>query len=187
MWGGTSDSGDTDEPDVTTADPDGHLRVGYVIPPSPLDPHRVQSDVGAYSYLTPVYDRLTQLKSDGENASLEPMIATDWEFAPDGMSITFALRDDVTFVDGQSLDAEAVVANFKRAIGPGSTVSGYLSMVESVEAVDPQHVRINTNRPAADLPYVLSGAAGSLVSPAALDNPDLDVAPVAQGRMSRHR
>lgn len=115
------------------------------------------------------------------------MIATDWEFAPDGMSITFALRDDVTFVDGQSLDAEAVVANFKRAIGPGSTVSGYLSMVESVEAVDPQHVRINTNRPAADLPYVLSGAAGSLVSPAALDNPDLDVAPVAQGRMSRHR
>ncbi len=179
--GGNAQVTGADGPDIAAADPDGHLRVGYVIPPSPMDPHRVQSDLGAYSYLTPVYDRLTQLKSDGENADLEPMIATEWEFAPDGMSATFTLRDDVTFVDGEKLDATAVVANFERAIGPESTVSGYLSMIESVEAVDPQHVRINTNRPAADLPYVLSGAAGSLVSPAALNNPDLDVNPVGSG------
>lgn len=179
--GSTSGVGVTDEPGVAAPDPDGHLRVGYVIPPSPLDPHRVQSDIGAYSYLTPVYDRLTQLKSDGENASLEPMVATEWEFDPDGMSITFTLREDVTFVDGESLDADAVVANFERALGPGSTVSGYLSMVDSVEAVDSQHVRINTNRPAAELPYVLAGAVGSLISPAALDNQDLDVAPVGSG------
>jgi peptide/nickel transport system substrate-binding protein len=34
---------------------------------------------------------------------------------------------------------------------------------------------------AADLPFALAGAAGSIISPAALDNPDLDVNPVGSG------
>lgn len=54
-------------------------------------------------------------------------------------------------------------------------------MIESVDVVDPTHVRVVTNRPAADLPYVLAGVEASLISPQALDNQDLDVNPVGSG------
>ncbi|MFF0818723.1 ABC transporter substrate-binding protein [Rhodococcus sp. NPDC003318] len=164
------------------ADPNGHLRVAFVIPPASLNPHRVASDIGAYPYLTPVYDRLTQLVSADGTGELAPMVATDWTFAPDGRSATFALRDDMTFVDGTHLDAAAVKASFDHALTtPGTTIASHLSMIASIDVVDPTHVRFNTNRPAADLPYVLAGSVGSLISPKALDNPDLDVNPVGSG------
>lgn len=166
----------------TTADPDGHLRIGYVIPPAALNPHAMASDIGAYSYLTPVYDRLTQIRSDGESAEVAPMVASEWAFGDDGMSVTFTLREDVTFSDGAVLDADAVKANFDHALtSPGTTVAPILSMIDAVEVVTPTQVRFDTNRPAADLLYVLAGAAGSLISPQALDNPDLDVNPVGSG------
>src|SRR5690606_33860092 len=47
--------------------------------------------------------------------------------------------------------------------------------------VDPTHVKVVANRPAADIPYVLAGVEGSLISPQALDNPDLDINPVGSG------
>ncbi|MFE4504119.1 ABC transporter substrate-binding protein [Rhodococcus sp. NPDC056743] len=176
-------SANSNESSDLTADPNGHLRIGYVIPPAPLNPYKVASDIGAYSYLTPVYDRLTQLvTADGGGGELAPMVATEWVFAEDSKSATFTLRDDVTFVDGVTLDAAAVKANFDHALtAPGSTIATHLSMIESIDAVDATHVRFNTKRPAADLPYVLAGAVGSLVSPQALNNPDLDVNPVGSG------
>lgn len=176
--GGSASSAATDQ----TADPNGQLRVGFVIPPAPLNPHKVASDIGTYPYLAPVYDRLTQMVAGENGAQLAPMVATEWTFAPDGLSATFTLREDVTFSDGAKLDAAAVKANLDHALQtPDSTAKSYLSVIESSEVVDPTHVVIRTTRPAADLPYVLSGAAGSLISPAALNNSDLDVKPVGSG------
>lgn len=177
--GGASSSASSDD---LVADPNGAIRVGFVIPPAPLNPHKVASDIGAYAYLAPVYDRLTQMVSGDNGAELAPMVATEWVFAPDGLSATFTLRDDVTFSDGAQLDAAAVKANIDHALKtPDSTAKTYLSVISGAEVVDPTHVKITTTRPASDLPYVLSGASGSLISPAAMDNPDLDVNPVGSG------
>ncbi|CRK49703.1 putative ABC transporter substrate-binding protein [Rhodococcus sp. RD6.2] len=168
--------------DAADADPSGHLRVGYFLPPRPVDPYTVPSTVAAYPYLTPLYDRLTQIVNGENGAVLGPMVATGWEFGPDGRSVTFKLRDDVTFSDGTALDSAAVKASLERAMRlPGSTVSSYYSMVEGIDAVDPSTVTIRTNRPASDLPYVLSGVEGMLISPNAVGNPDLDVRPVGSG------
>ncbi len=168
--------------DASDADPSGHLRVGYFLPPRPVDPYRVPSTVAAYPYLTPIYDRLTQIVNGETGAVLAPMVATGWEFGPDGRSVTFTLRDDVTFSDGTVLDSAAVKASLERAIRlPGSTVASYYSMVDGIDAVDPRTVTIRTNRPASDLPYVLSGVEGMLISPNAVGNANLDVRPVGSG------
>jgi len=168
--------------DASDADPSGHLRVGYFLPPRPVDPYTVPSTVAAYPYLTPLYDRLTQIVNGETGAVLAPMVASGWEFGPDGRSVTFTLRDDVTFSDGTKLDSAAVKASLERAMRlPGSTVSSYYSMVEGIDAVGPSTVTIRTNRPASDLPYVLSGVEGMLISPNAVANPDLDVRPVGSG------
>ncbi|RZL25431.1 MAG: ABC transporter substrate-binding protein [Rhodococcus sp. (in: high G+C Gram-positive bacteria)] len=175
-------NGDLATLDASAANPSGHLRVGYFLPPRPVDPYTVPSTVAAFPYLTPLYDRLTQIVNGKNGSELAPMVATGWEFGPDGRSLTFKLRDDVTFSDGTLLDSAAVKASLERARNlPGSTVASYFSMVSDIETPDASTVTIRTNRPASDLPYVLSGVEGMLISPKAVGNPDLDVQPVGSG------
>jgi len=182
-------SGDGDDGNVSSAatetsssaeaDRDATLRVAINYVPTTLDPHRVSSTLAGQVYLGLLYDRLTQI---GPGLQAEPMVATGWEFAEDGGSVTFALRDDVTFWDGTPVDAAAVKASFDRALTlPESTVKGTLAMIESVEAVDAGTLRITTNRPAADLPYILAGPEGAIINPAQLTNPALDREPAGSG------
>ncbi|MFT4288362.1 ABC transporter substrate-binding protein [Nocardioides sp.] len=175
----TEDAGSSDSAATGTVDPNGVLNVGYVIPALPLDPHKPTSDNAQFPYASLVYDRLTQIAA---GPKLEPMLAESWDFAEDGLSVDFHLRDGVTFSDGTALDANAVKLSLERAaFDPESTVTGRFTMIDSIEVVDDLTVRINTNRKAADLPYALAGTAGSIIAPDALDNSDLDVNPVGSG------
>jgi len=54
-------------------------------------------------------------------------------------------------------------------------------MIESVEVIDPMTVRFNLTGPAASLPITLANQPGMMISPAALDNADLDQNPVGAG------
>lgn len=63
----------------------------------------------------------------------------------------------------------------------GSTARAQLSTIADVEAKDPRTLVLTTNRPAAELPYVLSTGYGSIINPKALDKPDLDRAPEGSG------
>ena len=49
---------------------------------------------------------------------LKPYLAKDWKVSDDGLSITFYLRDDVTFTDGTPFNAEAVKYNVERILAP---------------------------------------------------------------------
>ncbi|TQM11341.1 ABC transporter substrate-binding protein [Pseudonocardia kunmingensis] len=174
-------SGDGGADGAATAEVDrsAALRVAINYAPTSVDPHTVSSPTAGHAYVSLLYDRLTQM---GPDLELRPMLATEWTFGDGGRSVTFSLRDDVTFSDGARVDAAAVTASLDRAMTvAGSTAKGNLAMISAVEVVDPVTVRITTNRPAADLPYVLSGVEGSVISPAALDKPDLDVTAVGSG------
>lgn len=176
--GGSTDSGSKDD-GGGAVDKNGTLKFGFTVPAMPLDPHTTVTDTGQYAFVTPVYDRLTQITA---GPKLEAMLATKWEFAPDGKSATFTLREGVTFSDGAAVDAEAVKKSLDRALThPKSTAPTKLSVIESVDVVSPTEVKISTNRAAADLPYTLAGSYGSIISPNALENSDLDVKPVGSG------
>jgi peptide/nickel transport system substrate-binding protein len=151
----------------------------YSVSPTSLDPHRGASEYDLI-YLWPVYDRLTYLNADGE---VEPMLAESWELAEDGSTFTMELREDVTFSDGEPFNAEAVQVNLDRVINdPRSSIAEQLNqIVESVEVVDDYTVRLNLMGPGGALPQVLGSRAGMMISPAAIDNPDLDQNPVGSG------
>jgi peptide/nickel transport system substrate-binding protein len=173
-------SGGGGSPDAAgTPDPAAVLRFGYTVAPTGLDPHVNASAIAQVPYLFPLYDRLTQVVSGPE---LQPMVATSWTAAPDGLSTTFVLRDDVTFHDGTPLRSDAVKASLDRAMTlPASTVKSSFSMVSGVTAVDPLTVRIDTKRPAPDLPYVLSSVPGAIINPKSIARPDLDTVPDGSG------
>jgi peptide/nickel transport system substrate-binding protein len=50
------------------------------------------------------------------NSKMQPMLATSWDIASDGKTITFHLRDGVKFSDGSPLTAADVVFSWNRAL-----------------------------------------------------------------------
>ena len=192
--GGSDDTGEpasTDAPSTAPAGTDssapsepaepsegGTFRGAYYVGVSRFDPHKATSSFDN-TLLFITYDRLVHQAPD---ASAVPGLAESWDFSEDGSSLTFRLRDGVTFHDGEPFDAEAVKANIERAqTVEGSAVVSELSVIESVEVVDDLTVRFALGGPAASLPLILSDRAGAMVSPAAFDNPDLDTSPVGAG------
>ncbi|GAA3666344.1 ABC transporter substrate-binding protein [Microbacterium marinilacus] len=82
--------------------------VGSVIPMSANQPQEIQ--VITYSYESLIYTDET-----GEET---PWLAESWEVGDDGTSVTFELRDDVTFQDGTPFDAEAAAASINYHTDP---------------------------------------------------------------------
>lgn len=159
-------------------DPDAVLSWGYTVGPSSMDPHRGSSGFDQ-NWLFPAYDRLVYMSPEGKP---EPMLATEWELNEAGDAIDMKLREGVVFHDGAELDAEAVKTNLDRArTDPQSNVAPLLTAVESVDVTGPLEVRINLNGPAAALIPNLADRAGMIISPTALENPDLDRMPVGAG------
>ncbi|WP_186364095.1 ABC transporter substrate-binding protein [Ornithinimicrobium sufpigmenti] len=174
----SSDAAAADDGAAKEIDPDGTFRYIFVQNPSTLDPHR-SANPWDMIFFSLAYDQLIWRNDAGD---LEPMLATEWEFVDDGAAFELTLREDVTFIDGEPFNAESVKANLERAKTlPESAFKGSLARVESVEAVDEFEVRINLNGPGANLPDLLSSTVGSMISPAAFDNPDLDQNPVGSG------
>ena len=156
----------------------GTFRGAYYVGVSRFDPHKATSSFDN-TLLFITYDRLVHQAPD---ASPVPGLAESWEFNEDGSTLTFELREGVTFHDGEPFDAEAVKANIERAqTVEGSAVVSELAVIDSVEVVDEFTVQLNLGGPAASLPLILSDRAGAMVSPAAFENPDLDTSPVGAG------
>jgi peptide/nickel transport system substrate-binding protein len=166
-------------PDGGEAVDGGTLRVVYSSNPSSLDPVQGGSG-GDHVSLYLFYDRLVNL--DPIDLTPLPGLATEWA-SPDPQTLELTLREGVSFHDGTAFDAAAVKANLERGLTlETSTVKADLSMIESVEVVDPTHVRIALNRPDSSLVQILADRPGMMVSPtAAADPAALGVHPVGTG------
>ena len=143
-----------------------------------FDPHLATvSQDNPVLFLT--YDRLVHMDAEGNE---QPGLATDWEFSDDGHTLTFPLREGVTFHDGTPFDAEAAKANLERVRDlPESVNKRDLQMVSAIEVVSPTEITLTLDALAPQLPLVLSDRSGAMLSPAAFDKPDLDRAPVGTG------
>ncbi|WP_170231411.1 ABC transporter substrate-binding protein [Pseudonocardia kunmingensis] len=159
-------------PDDVPTDPQASLTVGTVAVPTGFDPHRERSG-GERPYTFLVFDRLTTVDS---SMRARPMLATGWELAPDGLSLTMDLRPGVTFHDGTPFDAAAAAANIERAKTiEGSTSADDLATVQAVEVVGPTEVRFVLSAPTPELPELLAGPSGAMISPTSFADPAVDL------------
>ncbi len=109
-----------------------------------------------------LFDSVTK---PGKDLAPAPDLATSWEAAADGMSWTFALRDDAKWTDGQAITADDVAFTFNDIVLKkelGATGSGNFSAVKNVEVLSPTSVRFNLVRPFSALPSSLAYNAGIL-------------------------
>jgi peptide/nickel transport system substrate-binding protein len=80
-----------------------------------------------------------------EKLDLQPRLAKSWQTSADGKAVTFTLRDDVTWSDGQATTAEDVLFTYQLARHPQVAYTGRsrLAEVDTVIVVDPQTIRFN--------------------------------------------
>lgn len=83
-----------------------------------------------------------------EDGKIVPWLAKSWEFSKDGCTLTFQLREDVTFHDGQTLNAEAVKANFEyKAEHPNFRAWPGVFNAKEIEVVDEFTVAFHYEKP----------------------------------------
>jgi peptide/nickel transport system substrate-binding protein len=157
----------------------GTLKWGWALPTS-WDP--VTSSAGwDVHVLSLVYAGLTKLDQHG---SAVPALATSWRYNADGTSVTFTLRPGLTFSDGTALDATAVKQSLERGRDyPKSLVAPQLVNVKAISAPDPRTVVLQLGVPDYQIPNLLAGKTGMVVSPAAFtaDAAGLATKPVGAG------
>ncbi|MBL8339022.1 MAG: ABC transporter substrate-binding protein, partial [Rhodoferax sp.] len=140
------------------------LRIGLAEDADSLDPTQARTFVGRIVFSS-LCDKLFDID---EKLAIVPQLATGYEWSADSKTLTIKLRTDVTFHDGEKMDAAAVKFNLERhKTMAGSQRSGELRPLASVDVVDPATVRLNLSVPFTPLLAALTDRAGMMVSPKA--------------------
>ncbi|NJN17896.1 MAG: ABC transporter substrate-binding protein [Oscillochloris sp.] len=141
----------------------GNVTRAITAEPSSLDPHAAPGS-GQNIILPYMYDTLVYRDMDNNS---QPYLAKSWEIAPDGLTISFTLRDDVTFHDGTPLNADAVVFTFNRFKEAKSSAGSGLATMTGVEALDAYTVRFSFSAPSATFFSTLATPYAGIISPTA--------------------
>jgi peptide/nickel transport system substrate-binding protein len=121
------------------------------IQPTPADFNPVRFSGVSY-YVAMAYLGLTAWDSEGKD---EPALAESWNISPDGLTVTFKLRDGLKWSDGQPLTSDDVAFTFKETTESGSwmyslwtpitipsstTATGWTVRPGAIETPDPRTV-----------------------------------------------
>jgi peptide/nickel transport system substrate-binding protein len=120
----------------------GTLTVGISSDIKTLDPHLSSLDVFRHTIRSTVFEAL--VFSNPDTLQADPALAESWTVAPDGLSVTFKLRQGVKWHDGSDFTADDVVYSIKRVQDPkvGSAWGPQAAQVADIAAVDPHTVKM---------------------------------------------
>jgi peptide/nickel transport system substrate-binding protein len=153
--------------------PGGEIIVGGLGRPDTLNPLLVESEAGR-ALVPLLFDSL--LAHDPNSGQLIPHLAETWMVAGDGKSITFTLRTDALWHDGQPVVADDVAFTIEAALDPAldSLYGPQLSHLVEVTAPDDATLVVELDEP--DCPSL--GVLGELpiLPQHLLANSDLSVA-----------
>lgn len=110
-----------------------------------LDP-RVEVDIPAFERINLIMESLVVFNSSME---LEPRLATDWELTNDNHTISFWLREGVTWHDGEPFTADDVKYTYEWILDPDSdapNASLYLD-IEEIEIEDEHTIHFHLSTP----------------------------------------
>lgn len=142
-----------------------------------LDPH-TQTAFASFRLLELIYEPLVNLDAD---LNIIPALAESWEFAEDGMTLSFTLRQGVTFHNGADFTSADVAATFARILdeATGAAARANYLNIASIDTPDDYTVVFNLSAP--DVPLL---AALATTNAAIVDSADIEsgaVATVANG------
>lgn len=142
------------------------LRIGIHADPDRFDP-ALSSSLATRIVFTMFCDRLFDISAD---LKIVPQLAESYAWSDNGIALTIKLRPNLTFHDGEPLNAEAVKYNIDRYKNlKGSFRRAELADVTSMDVLDPVTLRINLAAPSAPLLANFTSWTGAMLSPKAAE------------------
>jgi peptide/nickel transport system substrate-binding protein len=125
----------------------GVIRYGQIAGPGGYDLHTRPSWSG--SPIVPIFNNLVRFNPEYQDASfanLEGDLAERFEVSDNGLVLTFYLRKNVKWHDGEKFDADDVVYSMNKMTdrATGSRAAAFLTPFEKVEKVDDYTIKIYT-------------------------------------------
>lgn len=141
-------------------DPDASAAIRLVLEPSNLDIRQTAGAALDQILVDNVYQGLVGRTPEQE---IVPVLASDYEVSPDGLTYTFTLPEGVTFHDGQELTPQDVVWSLTtRKATPEWRDSARLANVTSITA-EGQDIVLTLSEPDSSLLWNLTGRAGIIL------------------------
>lgn len=154
----TACSSGSDESEESTG---GTLRIVHGSTPNQFDPCGTPNG-SELAYMTAIYAPL--IRTDPATGELSPGIATEWETAEDGLSLTMTLQEGLSFQDGTPINAETIKQSLDQCLALNlQDVPG----LEAITAEDENTVVFTLSAPSAGLVDLLGARLGLVASPAA--------------------
>lgn len=150
-----------EEPEAAGPKTGGHLIFATSIDVPSLEPHLESAD--AWQRRKPlIYQNLTWVDYD---VLVQPQLAESWEISDDGIEYVFHLRQGVKFHNGKVLDAEDVKYSLERQLDEevGSAGRGDLVMIDTIEVIDENTVKITLNEPTGPFLVALGGRYNAII------------------------
>ncbi|MDP2808149.1 MAG: ABC transporter substrate-binding protein, partial [bacterium] len=160
----------------------GTLTIGSLNEPASLNPlllsFTAPSDIQEKLFLS--------LHRFDKSMNIVPELAESWKFSEDFKEVTYHLRRDVKWSDGQPVTAEDVKYTFDLMTNPKVNYSraGYLQFVEKVEVISAYTVRFKFNRLYSDELFdtgIIVLPKHALETQASLTSGEFDANPVTDG------
>lgn len=153
------------------------LVIGTATETDDLDP-RTATSIAALHRLRTVSEPLLVNSPDME---LTPRLAESWEYSNDGLTLTFSLREGISFHHGRTLTSEDVRYTFEWILDEANDSphrSSFMA-IESIDTPDDLTVIFNFSEPNV---FLLNQLSNRGIVPADLgDDPDFGLAPVGTG------
>ena len=108
--GGSGNGDDSDAAGGGGSGPEGEFTIAYGSQPPTLDPSATTGTVTRHIGRL-MYEQLIAFDSNGE---VRPVLAESFDHSEDATTVTFQLRDDVQFHNGEPMEATDVVASLER-------------------------------------------------------------------------
>ncbi|MGH8056677.1 MAG: ABC transporter substrate-binding protein, partial [Candidatus Entotheonellia bacterium] len=123
----------------------GTLKIAFESDVPGMDPH-TSLGVQVQVLIPSLFSTLVTID---ENLEVVPDLARSWEVKDGGKTYIFHLHPGVKFHDGTECDAAAVKWNFDRLLNPEEKllIAPFFTMVESVEPLDAQTLKITLKYP----------------------------------------
>ncbi|MFP4682196.1 MAG: peptide-binding protein [Ectothiorhodospira sp.] len=129
-----------------------HARGDWLVRALPAGPSTLTPLVSTDAYASEVQQYVLEslLVRDPDSLEWQGLLARDWSFSDDGLTLTFELRRGVEFSDGEPLTAEDVAFTYRFIMNQDIAAPrdrAYLEKVERVEALDPHRVAFTFSEP----------------------------------------
>ncbi|GAB1511067.1 ABC transporter substrate-binding protein [Actinophytocola sp. KF-1] len=122
-----------------------------------------------YGLAVPVRALVDSLVFNSEDGTFAPWLATEWTVNDNATEYTFTLRQDVTFSNGEKLDAAAVALSFQALRDGGAkyaVANQWIGALERISTPDPYTVVFDLAKPNSSFLQAASSTVLGIVAPA---------------------